>query len=179
MNESCHTYEWVMWHKWMIRITHMDESRHTYEWVMPQNWTSHITHMNESWTLKKWLLVIYGCVMWHIWMRHATHMDGSCHTHERVMTHPYVWHDSFICVTWLSLSLALALALSLSVSVSVSLSLSLSFSLSPTHTLPVQHLCSTTAAPHFLPHIEFNHVRHVSERQTRLCEAYIIALSDI
>ena len=34
MNESCHTYEWVMSHIWMSHVTHMNESRHTYEWVM-------------------------------------------------------------------------------------------------------------------------------------------------
>jgi len=31
-------------------------------------------------------------------MSHVTHMNESWHTH---MTHSYVWHDSFICVTWL------------------------------------------------------------------------------
>jgi len=99
MNESCHTYEWGMSHKRMSRITHTDASRHTHEWAMSHIWMSHITHMNESWTLKKWLLVMYACVMSHIWMRHTTHVDGSCHTHEWVMTHPYVWHVSFIWVT--------------------------------------------------------------------------------
>jgi len=32
MNESCHTYEWVMSHIWMSHVTHMNESCHTYEW---------------------------------------------------------------------------------------------------------------------------------------------------
>jgi len=52
-------------------------------------------------------------VMSHIWMRHVTYMNDSLQTHEWVMshtwtpvhvcgvTHSYVWHDSFICVTWL------------------------------------------------------------------------------
>ena len=35
MNESCHTYEWVVSHIfWMSHVTHMNESCHTYEWVM-------------------------------------------------------------------------------------------------------------------------------------------------
>ena len=34
INESCHTYEWVMSHIWMSHVTHMNESCHTYEWVM-------------------------------------------------------------------------------------------------------------------------------------------------
>jgi len=29
-------------------VTHMNESRHTYEWVMSHIWMSHVTHMNES-----------------------------------------------------------------------------------------------------------------------------------
>jgi len=33
MNESCHTYEWVMSHIRMSHVTHMHESYHTYEWV--------------------------------------------------------------------------------------------------------------------------------------------------
>ena len=69
MNESCHTYEWVMSHIWMSHTTHMNASTsHTYEWVMFHIWMSHVTHMNES------------C---HTWMRqHVTHMNKSCHTHE-------------------------------------------------------------------------------------------------
>ena len=54
--------------------------------------------------------------MSHIWMRHVTHMNASCHTYECVMSQmrtshvpymdgvmPNMWmsHDSFICVSWL------------------------------------------------------------------------------
>jgi len=41
MNESCHTYEWVMSHIWMIHVTHMT-------WVMSHICMSQITHMQES-----------------------------------------------------------------------------------------------------------------------------------
>jgi len=60
MNASCHTYEWVMSHKWMSL-----ESCHTNEWAL-----CHVTQMNEPW------------VMSHKWMSHE-----SCHTNERAMSH--------------------------------------------------------------------------------------------
>jgi len=67
MNESCHSYEWVMSHvnesfntcEW-VASCHIDsacwgwwfaignESWHTCEWVMSHIWTSHVTHVNES-----------------------------------------------------------------------------------------------------------------------------------
>jgi len=73
MNESRHTYEWVISHIWVSHVTHMNESCHTYE-------MSHVTHMNESCHTYEW-------VMSHIWMSHVTHMDESCHTHKWVMSH--------------------------------------------------------------------------------------------
>jgi len=75
MNESCHTYEWVMSHIWMSHAAHMNESCHTYEWVMPHIWLSHVTHMTESCRTYEW-------VMSHVWMSHVTHMNESCHTYE-------------------------------------------------------------------------------------------------
>jgi len=75
MNESCHTYEWVISHIWMSHVTHMNESCHTYKWVMSHIWMSHVTHMNESCHTYEW-------VMSHIWMIHVTHMNESCHTYD-------------------------------------------------------------------------------------------------
>ena len=63
MNESCHTYEWVMSHIWMSHVTHMKESCHTYEWAMSHIWMSHATRMNES------------C--------HTSYMNVSCHAMSR------------------------------------------------------------------------------------------------
>ena len=42
-----HSY---VWHDsfMMSHVTHMNESYHTYEWVMSHIWISHVTHMNES-----------------------------------------------------------------------------------------------------------------------------------
>jgi len=34
-----------------------------------------VTHMNES-------CHMYGCVIWHIWMRHDANMNESCHTYK-------------------------------------------------------------------------------------------------
>ena len=82
MNESCHTYEWVMWHIWMSHVTHMKESCHTYEWVVLHIWMSHVTHMNES-------CHTYAWGQWHIWMSHVTH----------IMSHACVWVISHIWKT--------------------------------------------------------------------------------
>jgi len=64
----------------MSHGTRMDESWHTYGWVMTHIWMSHGTHMNESWHTYEW-------VMAHIWMSHGTHMNKSWHTYEWVMAH--------------------------------------------------------------------------------------------
>ena len=69
---SCHTYEWVTSHIWMIRVANMNESCHTCEWVMSQIWMSHVTHMNES--FRKYELS-------YIWMRRVANMNESCHTY--------------------------------------------------------------------------------------------------
>ena len=68
MNESCHTYEWVMSHIWMSHVTQMNESCHTYEWVMSYIWMSHVTHMNESCHTYEW-------VMSHIRMSQVTQVS--------------------------------------------------------------------------------------------------------
>jgi len=76
VNDSCHTYEWVMSHMWMSHVTHVNESCHTYEWVMSHIWISHVTHAIESWCTYEWVmsyiwngptsidLHIYACTGW-------------------------------------------------------------------------------------------------------------------
>ena len=71
MNESCHTYEWVMKHIWMSHVTHMNESC--------RNWTSHVMHVNGSCHTYEW-------VMSHIWMNRVKHTNVSCHTKRRVIS---------------------------------------------------------------------------------------------
>ena len=142
MNESCHTYAWVMSHTWMSHVTHMHESCHAYECDVSHTWMSHVTHINATCHTYKW-------VMSHIEMLHISHINESCTTndhflrwrvvmsqyvgvscegkkmeereksvwgwvvtwHHQITHHPhistlqgrqlsYVWHDSFMCVTW-------------------------------------------------------------------------------
>jgi len=84
MNESCHTYKWVMSHIWVSHVTPTNESCHTYEWVMSHIRMSHVTHMNESCHTYEW-------VMSHIRTSHVTHMIESCHIYEWVMSH--IWRS--------------------------------------------------------------------------------------
>jgi len=80
--ESCHTCDWVMSHIWMSHVAHMSESCHTHERVtIHTREGGYVTHMNES------------CHT-HIWA--DVMRDYMCD-----MTHSYVCHDPFICVTWL------------------------------------------------------------------------------
>ena len=96
MNESCHTYEWVMSHILMSRVPQ-------YEWVMWHIWfinqvncpskdLSHVTHMNESCHTYEW-------VMSHIWMSHVTHMNASCHTYEWVIKESFATHERVVSHT--------------------------------------------------------------------------------
>ena len=126
MNESCHTYEWVMSHIWISHVTHMNESCHTYEWVMSHIWMSRVTRMNESchrgvcvWlthTLHLDVRTRKSCawsVVSQIRMSHVkhifeschihksncvTHMNESCHTYEWVMSHIWMSRVTGVCV---------------------------------------------------------------------------------
>ena len=88
MNESCHTYEWVMSHIWMSHVIHMNESRRawnescrTYEWVMSQVWMSHVTHINRAhWPMPT---ATNARVMSHVWMSHVARMNESCRTYQQ------------------------------------------------------------------------------------------------
>jgi len=105
LNQSRHiwmghfTYEWVMSHIWMSRVTHMDESWHTYERVIPHIWMSHVTHLNQS-------CHTYERVMSHIWTSHVTHIcrrtifalsTGSPRT-TKCATARYLFHLFYACV---------------------------------------------------------------------------------
>ena len=103
MNESCHTYEWVMSHIWMSHASCVSES--PCEWVMH---IGHGIHANDSWytcegvmaliprrlgTHMNEALYTYEWVIAHIWMSHAhmsmshaTHINESLHACDCVMT---------------------------------------------------------------------------------------------
>jgi len=124
MNESCHTYEWVMSHIWMSHDTHMNESRHIYECVTASIRMSQLTTFDSS-VRVTWPSPMAGswagCTrckhdcMWpthNIWLIRACDVTQShvCHDslvrltwrfHMCDMTHSHVWLDSFLCVTWL------------------------------------------------------------------------------
>ena len=86
INESCHTYEWVMSHQGMpIKASYNDTSYHTYERVKSHITTSQVTHINES-------CCTYQRVTLHIWMSHAPHTNESCHTYEWVLSHIWMSH---------------------------------------------------------------------------------------
>jgi len=107
MNESCHTYEWVMSHIWMSHVPHtnksslpviftcvshvahmnescphVNESCHTYEWVMSHIWMSHVPHTNES-TLP--VISTWAGRVTHIRMSHVPHMNESFPTYEWIL----------------------------------------------------------------------------------------------
>ena len=113
MNESWHTYQWVMAHIAMSPDTHINachQTRHspvsmshgtrmnescpsyqsvicpTYEWVMANISTSHGTRLNESWQTYQRVTV---CVR----MNHVHHING----YEWVMSH---MNES--CPIWMS-----------------------------------------------------------------------------
>ena len=107
MNESCHTYEWVVSHKWMSHVTHMNELCYTCERVMSHIWIGHVTHAHESCHTYVWVTSRicmshvthmngsrYTCVwvMSHIWMGPCTHMYESRHTYESFMSHMWMSH---------------------------------------------------------------------------------------
>jgi len=113
-HESCHTYEWVMSHVTHMHMGH-ESSCHTYGWarirfLSQKDYESHRDMRQDC----------FGCTTWIEYERvevsfakepykradilqkrpsHVTRMYASCRTCD--MTHVYVWHDSFIHVTWL------------------------------------------------------------------------------
>jgi len=120
MNESCHSYEWVMSHIWMTHanesgthmndscmshVTHMNESCHSYEWVMSHIWISlvneSVTNMNDSyeWVMSHiWISAsyhTYECVKSHVWMSHVIFRE-CVREYERDVTHSRVWHGMWV-----------------------------------------------------------------------------------
>ena len=71
----------------MCHVRHVNESWYTYEWVMLH--TRMIYVVNESWYTYKW-------VMLHTRMIHVTQAWPI----REMWTRWYVWHGSFICMTW-------------------------------------------------------------------------------
>jgi len=125
MNESCHTYEWVVYvfrrtsvsqtrkFSWHMRGAHMNGSCLTHKWVMSHTQMSHFSHANESCLTHKWVMSHRMSAFqtrklsWHMHgalLKHVLRLLLSWgeNAHLCCMTHSYVWHDSFICVTRLT-----------------------------------------------------------------------------
>ena len=99
----------VLSYIWMSHVTHMNESWHTYEWVMSHIWMSHVTRMNVEWFDE---LIFHHSFMCSYELVESwwfdEHMKESWYEHICVpwlLTEgslaSYVCHDSFICVPWL------------------------------------------------------------------------------
>ena len=105
---SCHTYEWVMLHMWLCRVSHMNcnsiciytyGSCHAYEWVMSHVRLSRDTHMQKViWHV---LMFFFSNSYGHPWVMrkgHVTQIDESWHKHKSnvsrlwVMAHSETWH---------------------------------------------------------------------------------------
>ena len=71
------TYEWVVPHVCMSRVTRMNESCHTYEWVVSHVWMSHVAHMRGSVSQRS---IDKSC---YVWMSHVTHTKKSRRTNKR------------------------------------------------------------------------------------------------
>ena len=55
---------------------------------------------NRPVILRGLLIVATPYDMTHPYVWHASFLCVTCLIHMCDMTHPYVWHDSFTCVTW-------------------------------------------------------------------------------
>ena len=77
MNGSCHIYKW--------------ESIPSF----PFKRATQLIHMCDTMVMRCIWCHTYEWVMSHIWKKYVTWLIHICD-----MTHSYVWHDSFICVTW-------------------------------------------------------------------------------
>jgi len=110
-----HTYEWVMSHIYMRRVSRMDELCHAcylgwlwvmysnkYEWVFWENIRLYSENIGLFMRTRMLPWVDYGlwwckysltyeCIMSHIWMRHVWHMNDSCPTYEYVVYHIWIW----------------------------------------------------------------------------------------
>jgi len=89
MNESCHTYEWVM--------SHTGPSFGHCFCLRPGNVVTGVWH--DSFICVTWLM--YMCGMAHSCVWHDSFLRVTWLIHVCDMTHSYVWHNSVINVTWL------------------------------------------------------------------------------
>ena len=114
INESWHTYQWVMAHIPISHGTHINESLHTYVYMCVHVCTCEyraLLQLNRALLqlkrallqLNRALLISYltgiariSQIMSHTWMVHVTHVNESCHTYQWVMSHTSMSHVTHI-----------------------------------------------------------------------------------
>jgi len=106
-HESCHTYEWVRCR--FARMKDLHPTRMSHVTRMNESCVLCHTHMNGAWVLSRiWI----GHALFHMYERHASHMNESCHiilviytlyiymnnvVHSYIYIYIYYW---FICLSW-------------------------------------------------------------------------------
>jgi len=108
MNASCHTPECVMSHTWMHHVTLMNASCLAYEKWIVYSLNMILLAIRKNYKAMEKVTFIFwykgdgtgGRESWYVmadtWMRRVTHMNASCHTHERVISR--VWKINDLCV---------------------------------------------------------------------------------
>ena len=84
-----------MSHIRMSHGTHTNESSHTYEWIMSHIWMFYLSRLKRREADEALLQVQLGARVCDV-----THSSVQ---HDSYLTHSFVCHDSFGCVTWLIL----------------------------------------------------------------------------
>jgi len=108
MNESCHTYKWVMSHmnEWRqafngvtnsdlaparptapLRYQNMNGSCYIYEWVISHICIRHITRVNDSRTLTSHQHAQQRRRDIKLWMDRVTHMNETSHIYTYAISH--------------------------------------------------------------------------------------------
>ena len=115
------TYEWVMSHVWVSHVTHVSESCHTHQKnSFKDNGFATEAAASTRELAKRFLYNAFARLILFVGMLSKSappsafmcDMTPSCVWHDSFicvtwllhmcnMTPWYVWHDSFICVTWL------------------------------------------------------------------------------
>ena len=104
-----------MSHRWTSHVTDMNESCHTYEWVMSHIWMRHATltnlpvaNVSESRGRHEWVCCKHEWVMSHICLRHVA-LSNFPHVDRIVMSHIYK-RIGMVHIRALTLSKALTLS---------------------------------------------------------------------
>jgi len=89
----------------LTHMWHLDQSRHTYEWVMSHISMSHVTSINASYPLYKWVMsYISMSHVTHIWIYMTWHISKLCMwrgssihtTYKSSHLLTYMWHHLFV-----------------------------------------------------------------------------------